>query len=105
MPDLESLVQGREVGERCSSEVVQRKVGDPNFVGNFSLTFTLPGTLVCLSFTVLRCIATVMYMMGEIQVAHDHRHTFLVGFCLVTFIPNRQNPLLTLFYIIIFCRD
>ena len=49
VPDLESLVQGREVGERCSIELVQRKTSDPNFVGNFSLTFTLPGTLVCLS--------------------------------------------------------
>ena len=61
MPDLKSLVLGREVGEKCSSEVVQRKVGDTSFVGNFNLTFTLPGTLVCLNIIVLRCITTLMY--------------------------------------------
>ena len=48
VPDLESLVRGREVGGGCNSELVQRKITDPNFVGNFTLTFSLPGTLVCL---------------------------------------------------------
>jgi hypothetical protein len=56
VPDLESLVQGREVGEKCSGDLVQKRTSDPNFVGNFNLTFTLPGTLVRLSFTVLCCV-------------------------------------------------
>ena len=48
VPDLESLVQGREVGGVCNSELVRRSTSDPKFVGNFTLTFSLPGTLVCL---------------------------------------------------------
>lgn len=75
VPDLKSLVLGGEVGEKCSSEVVQRKIGDTNFVGNFNLTFTLPGTLVCLSIIVLRCVTTLIY--GEYQRNCNWQNSFL----------------------------
>ena len=43
VPELGNLMLGE--GERCTNELLQR-ASDPNFVGNFSLTFSLPGTLV-----------------------------------------------------------
>ena len=99
VPDLESLVLGREVGEKCSNEVVQRKVGDSNFVGNFNLTFSLPGTLVCLSIIVLRCITTLMY--SEYQqnwqngFLNDHRHAYSLDFvpCQLTKVPTKPRML------------
>ena len=45
VPDLDSLVLGGR-GENCTSELVELETSDPNFIGTFNLTFTLPGTLV-----------------------------------------------------------
>ena len=46
VPDLGSLLVG--AGKPCSSELAQMKTTNPSrsIVGNFTLTFALPGTLV-----------------------------------------------------------
>ena len=45
VPELDSLALGGR-GENCTSKLVELKTSDPNFIGTFNLTFTLPGTLV-----------------------------------------------------------
>ena len=66
VPELDLLVLGRR-GENCTSELVELKTSDPNFVGTFNLTFTLQGTLVCFMNnynSLLGCMCTELYILS-----------------------------------------